>query len=385
MEQLRGFLKSGAPFRRIRPAEATGWGASGALAAPGQWTQNRPSPSAFRARLVSREEMSAAQADWSLLAARALEPSPFDGPDFLLSAARHLTFEARPRFVAVHDVGGRLAGVFPLAPAALLGAGGFLRLWSADSSAPVPPLIDRDRAEEVLAAFFDWAGAQNLAVGVVFPGLPVGGALHERLAAGRRHEFFDAGTRAALRRDGVAEDEKADAAWPILSRTPAEMREAVERFLTLEALARQSTGRAAFDSRQATFLRSATRLLATQGRCRALALHLAGRAVAMALLVESGGHSALWRLAVDARTCPSGSRCLLDLLTIVQRARPEIAATSCGGLARPGPAWSGQPVADIAVSLRGGFEAACRREKNRRLWRALAERAANRLSMSREA
>lgn len=377
MEQLREFLKSGAPFRRFRRAPAPELAASGALAAPGEWSLNRP-PAApvFRVRFASREDLEAAQADWRRLAAQALETSPFADPDFLLSAARHLTFESRPRFVVVHDAAGRLVAVFPLAPAALMTAGGFLRLWSVDPGAAVPPLIDRDRAEEVLAAFLDWAGAQGLPAGVLFRGLPLGGALHQLLSPGRRLVVFDASIPPTLCGEVEGWETNGSAAL-ILSSAPADIREAVERFLTLDALERRAAGRApAIDAAEATFLRSATRLLSAQGRCRAVALDCAGRPLAIALLVEGDGPSALWRLAADVKTCPSARRRLLDGLAQLQFTRSEIAP--------PAPSWSNLRVADIAVSLRAGFEAACRRERNRRRWRALAARAARRLTSSRE-
>lgn len=388
-------------------------GAGSVPHASGVWTGELP--------LARMED---AAADWARLAADALEPNAFLAPGFLLAAARHFPPGERPRFIVARDAGGALAGVFPMAPARLSGAQGLAPLWRGELSALATPLVGRARPAETVAAFLDWLGAESPAAGVLFPRLVAGGpfeaALRAAAARGRRGlTLIESHARAALL-PGASADEKCAQAGGRkklneinrvqrrlaamgavrldVAAAPGELRAATEEFLALEA-AGWKAGRGAFLSEPAlaTFLRSATRQLAGEGLCRIAALRLDGRAIAMAILLESQNRSYCWKIAFDERLRAQAPGVqLIHALTGAQLGRPDIELTdSCAIADHPmiNRLWPDRLViCDIAVSLRGAgpgdafdaapdasFDAACRRETGRRRLREFAKRTACRL------
>ncbi len=407
--------KAAAPFphaTRLTRALA-GWrrgGGRGAVAATG--AKPLPKTPAFEAVELSPQTIDAARAEWAALGARALEPNVFFEPGFALAAARHFPPDERPRFIALRDPRGGLAAIFPLAPSGLSGGPGLLRLWRGDLAALATPLVDRDRAPQALAAFLDWAARSSPASGALFPRMTLGGPFHAALVAaaaqgGRRVEILESFARAALSPGGSADGKCAEAGGRKklneirrlqrrlaergrveveVARAPGEVRTAVEEFLALEASGWKA-GRGAFLSEpaRATFLRSATRLLAAEGLCRIAALRLDGRAVAMGILLESQNHSYFWKIAYDeARRGQAPGIQLVAALTALQLARPEIALTdSCAIANHPmiDRLWPERiAIGDVAVSLHDeGFDSAVARENARRRIREFAKRAAARL------
>ncbi|WP_363350297.1 GNAT family N-acetyltransferase [Methylocystis echinoides] len=419
MGQSAGFAKAAAPFLRgsrlagVFVGWSRGFGRAAQSAphvATGAWFL--PKPVAFQAVELSPQAIEDARADWSALAQGALEPSPFFEHGFALAAARHLPPDDRPRFIALRNMHGDLAAIFPLAPTGLSGADGLVRVWRGDLTALATPLVLRDQAPETLVAFLDWAAAASPAAGALFPRVPLGGAFHTALVdaatrRGRRIEILESFARAALTPGGSA-DEKCRQAGGLkkvndIRRTQRRLAErgavefgivadagaaraAVEEFLALEASGWKA-GRGAFLSEpaRATFLRSATRLLAVDGLCKIAALRLDGRAIAMAILLQSQNRSYCWKMAIDdgLRALAPGVQ-LAHALAALQLARPEIELTDSCAIARHpmiGRLWPDRvALCDIAVSLRDeGFEAALRREQRRRRVREFAKRAANRL------
>lgn len=362
---------------------------------------------AFAAEELTLAQIEAARPEWARLAAGALEANAFFTPGFLLAAARHFPPPDRPRFVAVRGPEGGLAGLFPLAAGGLSGADGLLRLWRGELSALATPLVEVARSVETIAAFLAWA-EKSPAAGVLFQRIGAEGPFHaalEAAARGRRAlARLDAYERAALRPGAPAEEKLRAAGGPKrlaeLERTrrrlgekgalsvdvvttPAAVRAAVEEFLALEASG-WKLGRGALlsDASLATFLRGASRELAAEGLCRIAALRLDGRALAMAVHLESQDRSFCWKIAFDEafRAQAPGVQ-LIHEVTRLQLARPEIALTdSCAIANHPmiDRLWPDRlGICDAAVSLRAtGFEAACRAERTRRRARALARRAA---------
>lgn len=370
----------------------------------------------FAVEAMSLEQMDAAQAAWADLAARALEPNAFYEPGFALSAARHFPLKARPRFVVAWSrpdaAGGRrMMGLFPIvAPNPIFGDG-FVRLWLHKQAALATPLVDRDEAPAVLESFLVWLERRSMAAGVVFSKTTKDGAFHKavRMAAAadhRRTRLLDLYERAALLPGGDADELCARAGSKkklselhrmrrrlaelgkvdfVSFTAPDDVRGAMEDFLTLEASGWKG-GRGALLSHPslATFVRSATRLLARQGKCKIHALRLDGRPVAMAILIESQGRSYCWKIAFDEafRSQAPGIQLVYEQ-TKAQLARPEVDMTdSCAIANHPmiDRIWPDRvAICDVGVQLQIGrersFARSCRKEYNRRSLRALVKRA----------
>lgn len=363
----------------------------------------------------SLEQMDAEQGQWADLAARALEPNAFYEPGFALSAARHFPLKERPRFIVVQDQADRMMGLFPIVTASPVMGDGLIRLWLNKMSALATPLVDRDDPSTVIAAFLDFIEARSIAAGVVFSRMTTDGRFHRALtaavgAAGRGVKVLESYERAALLPGGDADElcARAGSKKKLAEvrrqtrrlremgrltfeshETADEVRLAAEEFMTLEA-AGWKAGRGAFLSQPslATFLRSATRLLARDGRCKIQSLRLNGKPIAMAIVLESQGRSYCWKIAFDEslRSQAPGVQLLYEL-TKAHLGRAELEmADSCAIANHPliDKLWPDRVgVCDLAVQLQSGreraFAASCRRDHARRQIRDLAKRAANRL------
>lgn len=374
----------------------------------------------FHMEALSFEEMDADQQAWADLLARALEPNGFFEPAFALSAARHFPIKARPRFVAVWESGSssagrRLMGLFPLTtPGAITGAG-FAQVWLHKQATLATPLLDKDRAVDVARVFFDWIENSTSLPGVLFPRLPKDGPVYAALAAaasegGRRVEIIEEFRRAVLLAGGDADElwtrgasrkelkelrrrqrrlEEKGAVEIACYSSPEEVRRAAEDFIALEASGWKA-GKGAFLSHPSltTFMRSATRLLAREGKCQIYALNLNGRPIATGVVVTSLGRSLFWKIAFDEalRSQAPGIQ-LLYAITAAQLKRPDIDMTdSCAIADHPmiERFWPDRlSICDMAVQARAdGKEAfldCCRREKARRRLKSLAKQAAARL------
>lgn len=369
----------------------------------------------FEANELSLEQMDAAQADWADLAARALEPNAFYEPGFALAAARHFPVSERPRFIVVRSRAGRMMGLFPITAANPLTGDGLTRLWLHRQAALATPLVDGDMASEAIEAFLEWMETHSRSTGVVFSRMPADGrfrlALEQAVASAARNvKILESYERAALLPGGDADElcaragsKKKLAEMRRQTRrlremgrlsfecheTPEEIRVAAEEFMALEASGWKA-GRGAFLSEPAlaTFLRSATRMLARESRCKIQSLRLNGKPIAMAIVLESQGRSYCWKIAFDERLRAQAPGVQL----IYEQTRAHLArndlefADSCAIANHPliDKLWPDRiGVCDLAVSLRSrrerDFAASCRRDHARRQLREIAKRAANRL------
>lgn len=368
----------------------------------------------------SLERLDAAQTDWADLAERAIEPNAFYEPGFALSAARHFPVKARPHFIVVWGrtpaTGEpRMMGLFPImTPHPLIGDS-FIRLWLHKQAALATPLVDRDEAAPVIAAFLDWLEERSAAGGVMFSRMTTDGPFHRALTdalrrSGRDMKVLDSYQRAALfpgsdadalctragSKKKLGELRRQQRRLRELGRltfhsheTPEEIRVAGEEFLALEASGWKA-GRGALLSQPdlATFMRSATRLLAREGRCKIQALRLDGRPIAMAIVLESQKRSYCWKLAFDEtlRAQAPGVQLVYEQ-TKAHLARTNLEmADSCAIANHPmiDKLWPDRVgVCDLAAQLQRGrardFSAICRTDSARRGLRALAKRAAVRL------
>ncbi len=166
--------------------------------------------------LVSTGELRELAPAWRELAARALEPNPFFGPDFLLALLERRGPLPGLRLLVVRRADGSLAGLLPVLPAALDRAGAIRTLRTAYTPAQPhgllgTPLIDAERAEDTLDAFLDGLdrglGAERLLelIGHSEDG-PVARILEARLRArGQTHLALSSWSRRLFRRGESAE------------------------------------------------------------------------------------------------------------------------------------------------------------------------------------
>jgi CelD/BcsL family acetyltransferase involved in cellulose biosynthesis len=362
------------------------------------------------------DEMDAHGDAWRALAARTLEPNIFFEPGFALALARHAPVKSRPRFVAVWREGAepRLVGLFPMAPEGV-SIGGLARLWLDKQAALAAPLLDPDFAGAALRAYFAYTRRMRPGAAIVFPRLIAGGATHKAILAaardtGRQTATLESYLRAALYRGAEADalarrgaglhavkelhrrrrrlEEQGVVAFSLLSE-PREIRAAVEDFLALEAAGwKGARGALLKDPALSAFARSATRLLAREGKCRIARLALDGRPLALGVVFESGDRAFFWKIAFDEsfRASAPGIDLVYELTRRLTE-RSDIAVTdSCAIANHPmiDRFWPDRlPICDLAVELDPArpsvFYWVCEMEGFRRTSRESVKRLVNRL------
>ena len=282
--------------------------------------------------LVNLATAFACRAAWDDLAERALEPNIFLESGFLLPAALHIAVSRRPKFLLVWESEGRgaarrLIGLCPIQLPSLARAGA-ATVWLSKQSCMGAPLLDKARAKEALTAMLDYfARGAGKAAGLAFPKVPQAGKTAALIretakASGRRLELSGGFSRAALssgpaaaqamaghqsardrkelRRKRRRLEDGGEVSFVSVT-SPAAVRAAVEEFLTLEANGWKGERHTAFLSSpgQSAFLRSLTRDLARQGKCRIDTLTRAGKPAAMGIVLTSGGQATFWKTAYD--------------------------------------------------------------------------------------
>ncbi|MGA8169761.1 MAG: GNAT family N-acetyltransferase [Methylocystis sp.] len=369
----------------------------------------------FEMATLSVEQLDENYDLWRDLAMRALEPNAFLEPGFALSLSRHSPARSRPRFVGVWREGEngqearRLVGLFPLTPRNSWLGGGLASLWLDKQAALATPLLDRDQAADVVERFFDWLAKTDSAAGVIFPRLVMDGPTHRAILAaarrsGRSVEIVEHFERAMLARGSDPRElwtrgagkkalkdlhrrqrrlaEQGAVEFSMVS-SPNEVRVALEQFLALEASGwKGKSGALLAHPALSAFARGATRLLAREDKCRVARLTLAGRPLAMGVVIEGRGRAYFWKIAFDEefRAQAPGIH-LLHELTREMAARADIDMTdSCAIADHPmiDRFWPDRvAICDLAVQSRAGgsgFDAACRADALKRRLRATAKR-----------
>jgi CelD/BcsL family acetyltransferase involved in cellulose biosynthesis len=317
--------------------------------------------------LLGRSQAANHAEAWADLARRSLDRNVFYEPDFALAAATHLRHGTRPLFLFLWDTGkarsepGALLGLVPL----MLPRGGFgpteIFGWRNEQIPLGTPLFDSAAAPETVLAFFDWlASAAPGCAGILLPLLAEDGetaAVIRAMAArtGRVLKVFASHERAVLQpRDGVVEAADhglqgkrrkelarlrrrlAEAAGEVRLRsaeTPAELRDAVEVFMAIEASGWKGREGTAFvqDPGAATFLRSLVRSLSRNGSCRIDLLEAGGKPIAAGIVLKAGDRAWYYKTTFDeAYAAFSPGVQLTSDLTDRQRADGTMAMTdSC--------------------------------------------------------
>lgn len=378
----------------------------------------------FEAEALGVEEMDEIVDAWSDLVTRALEPNAFFEPAFALSAARHFPATSRPLFLAVWrrtPQQRRLAALLPIVSAGKSFGAGVARGWLHKQAALATPLVDAADARGAAAALLDWfAQCRPEAGAVLFPKIPARGPVFAALTqaaqtSGREWRTLDGHERAILLPGGDPQElwtrlssrkalkelqrrqRRLEDFGPVRRRlftAPEEVRAATEDFLALEAKGwKARRGALLGQPSLTTFLRSATRLLAREKKCRIHSLELAGRPIAMGIVIESAGRAYFWKVAYDEslRSQAPGVQ-LAYAVTEAQTARGDVDMTdSCAIANHPmiDRVWPDRlAICDLAIQCRPdnapGFTEAFAKEGLRRRFRAMAKRTANRLLRRKE-
>jgi CelD/BcsL family acetyltransferase involved in cellulose biosynthesis len=303
-------------------------------------------------------------AQWRQLAGRALEPNVFYEPAFAQAAAPVFGGDVQAGLVW-SDLPPRLVGFFPArverrrygVPLPVLTG------WTHPYAPLGVPLVDRELAEAVIAAWCDdLAGQSRLPRLMLLPYLPLEGPLAQALAAviarrggrsatfarharallapaGDRHDYLDHALghkkRKELRRQrkrladaGVVSSSSAHA--------PATLEPALADFLTLEASGWKGRAGTAARTRPevCAFLQAAVTALAGEGKAGIDRLSVDTRPIAAIVTLTSGPAAWCWKTAYD-ETFALFSPGVQLLLDVTQRLLDDPAVMRADSCATP--------------------------------------------------
>ncbi len=304
----------------------------------------------FRAEWRSFADLEAFTEQWCSLAARAVEPNVFYEPAFARNAAP--VFGRDVGAVLVWSTVGRLMGLFP---ARHDGMSGTMIGWTHPYAPLGVPLVDREQAEDVIAAWLDHLahdaaaparlmlrfvpeqGPFALALDAVLkrrgqPSAAFGRHQRAMLDPGaQRHGYLDrsmsAGRRKELRRQRRRLDDIAPLSF-VTATTPDEVAAALKDFLVIEASGWKGiAGTAAVNEPSVRgFVETAVMTLAAEGKARVDRILLNGRAIAAAVTLISNNSAWWWKIAYSeghARSSP-GVQLAIDL-TAALLTEPKLA------------------------------------------------------------
>jgi CelD/BcsL family acetyltransferase involved in cellulose biosynthesis len=361
------------------------------------------SPRQWRAYWRPLDALAALADEWRDLALRTREPNVFYEPDFALAAAP--VFGAEAGAVLVRGSDGVLRGIFPaqpephrygVAPALLCG-------WT-HAYAPLGlPLVDRDHAEGVIDAWLNHLARERGARLLLLPLLPEQGVFadalrsvleYRRLSAASfgRHEraaLIPAADRAGypaqamsgkLRKELSRKRRRLADLGEVRHESAGDVegvRAFLDGFLSLEQTGWKGRAGTAAAARDATreFLQGAVLGLARRGQARLDRLSLAGRPVAVTILLRRGAAAWLWKIAYDenfARYSP-GVQLARDLTAALLDDNTLAAVDSCAVPDHPmiDRLWRERiALSDRLIALQSGdgtiFRIACSLESLRR-------------------
>jgi len=303
--------------------------------------------SLFRVEWRPLAELSPIAAEWRALAGRALEPNVFYEPAFALAAQPVFGRDVGAGLVWSRSSEPRLLGFFPArierrrygVPLPVLVG------WTHPYGPLGAPLVDRERAEAVIAAWLDHlANAPQLPSLLLIPYLPLEGPLARALDAvvARRHGrsvLFARHARALLAPASATRDNYLDRAigpkkrgelrrqrrrlgdsGVVMSSSvaePAATAHALDDFLALEASGwKGRAGTAArSDADVRKFMQAAVIALAGEGKARIDRVFVDARAIAAMVTLKSSTTVWGWKIAYDegfARFSP-GVQVLVDV------------------------------------------------------------------------
>ncbi len=329
-------------------------------------TQHMSSAMALTVEALTADAAALHHSDWQSLADRAIEPNVFLGPGFALAAARHLAKRA-PKFLFVWDERvspRRLVGLCPIAAARGLDALLPRRLWIHEQAPLGTPLLDKDRAADALAAILAY-GREHLAGGLMFPMLPQDGAVAQLLttaatAEGRAQQIFGAHQRAMLSANHDPQNhmqqvisahrrrnlkrarrllEAQGALTAEIARDGMELKAATAAFLALESRGWKGRRGTAFlqTPARAAFVQESLDALAASGKYFIVSLVLAGKPIAIGLVLRSGDRAFWWKVAYDEAyaTHSPGVHLALELTSVLLQDHGIALTDSCARADHP--------------------------------------------------
>jgi CelD/BcsL family acetyltransferase involved in cellulose biosynthesis len=261
------------------------------------------------------------------LAARAAEPNVFYEPAFMLAAAP--VFGPGAGATLVRSTAGRLTGLFPTRIERPQGGLAAMLCGFTHPFAPLGvPLIDRDDAEAVVAAWLDQlAGDRAMPALLLMPFIPEQGAFARALDAvlsrtGRASAAFGRHQRALLdpgtERDGYLERAVSAGRRKEMRRQRRRLEEfgpvtfdtatgadgiaaALQDFLVLEASGWKGAARTAIVDEPAvkTFVQTAVASLAAEGHARIDRMSLDGKPIAATVTLQSGDTAWCWKIGYN--------------------------------------------------------------------------------------
>ncbi len=370
----------------------------------------------LRAQLLDWQEAAELSDAWTDLMTRSMERNVFLEPGFALTAAQHFPPARRPSFLVVSDADKANAPERLIGVCALDVPDGFKSLthgWLPKQAALGTPLLDKTQGVEAIDLMLAWIEReQPQTAGLLLPSIadngPTAALLRERAEArslelrsidmGERailyggvdveqmlHKAMSAKHVKELRRQRRRLEDMGELTYSSAA-SPAEIRLAVEAFLTLEAGGwKGGRGTALLsDPATASFVRTMTRRLAREGKCRVDSLDLNGVPIAMGIVLSTGANAFLWKIAYDESKA-NHSPGVQFTLEFTRRQAPNSGVEATDSCAIPDHPmidrlWPDKlPMADIAFSIAQGrvksFDRVYRRELLRRRLRLLAKRA----------
>lgn len=342
---------------------------------------------------------------WRALAARAVEPNAFYEPAFALAAAPVFGPDAHALLVWSQPPERRLLGFFPMRVTRRYGVGPrVLSGWIHPFALLGTPLVERERAEEAIAAWLDYVALEpTLPDVLLLPTLSLEGpfsAALDRVLANRGIGYldFDLHQRALLapgedRTDYLAQAMGAKhrkelprrrrrlaelgAVAHEIATTESDVAAAFEHFLDLEARGwKGDRGTAGMnDETRLRFFRKAVADLARDGQARIDLLRVGERVIATSVVLRSGDALFGWKMAYDesyAKYSP-GALLMLDFTQDVLADDCIARVDSCAAADHPliNHLWSDRhSIADRMLAVRSErrtmFDAVCAMESLRR-------------------
>jgi CelD/BcsL family acetyltransferase involved in cellulose biosynthesis len=320
-----------------------------------------PLAKAYRVEWRDVAALDGIAAEWRALAARALEPNVFYEPEFMLAAAP--VFGAGVGVLLVRSAAGRLAGFFPARIERWRGLTPTLVGWTHPFAPLGTPLVDREDAESVIAAWLDHLGHdRSMPASLLMPFIPAEGDFaraleaalagrasaafgrHQRatLAPGREREgYVERAVSASRRKELRRQRRRLEDIAPVTFATAEgpEVAAALKDFLLIEASGWKGVAGTAIvgDPNIRDFVERAVAALAADGRVRMDRLLLNGTVIATTVTLISGDTAWCWKIAYNeglARSSP-GVQLVCDLTDSILAEPGPVRVDSCAAPDHP--------------------------------------------------
>jgi CelD/BcsL family acetyltransferase involved in cellulose biosynthesis len=323
-----------------------------------------PAEAEFRLEWRALADLEDIADHWNSLAARAIEPNVFYEPAFALNAAP--VFGRDARAVLVWS-GTRLMGLFPLRFERWhTGPGKILAGWVHPYAPLGVPLVDREQAPGVIAAWLDELTGDRAKPALLLlplvpdegafagvlkavlarrgqPACPLGQHRRAQLAPGGKRDTYlewavTSRKRKELRRQRRRLEEIAPVRF-ISTASPAEIAASLQDFMLVEASGwKGRAGTAAVnDPKIRSFVENAVPALAAEGKAQVDRLSVNGRTIAAAITLRSGSTAWCWKIAYSEGVAHSspGVQLVMDITGAMLADPKLVSVDSCATADHP--------------------------------------------------